>query len=401
MRLFDPEEENMIRLSAYSIDEQRVPPEVVYCKRCVLSNQRPRTTFDEEGICSACRFMEHHHAIDWSARHKELEALCDKHRSGGKYDVIVPASGGKDSSCIATVLKHEFGMHPLCVKFAPFMYTDIGQKNWTALNMSGYDCIEFRPNGIIHRKLARIAFEYLGDAFQPFVFGQLAFPMHIAQQLGVDLVFGGENGEAFYGGDSSANDKRGWDPKDWDRIYLKNSGVQKLLDIGKKIGVISNTEYREASQFYRLPYADELPEYHWLSYYKHWKPQRNYYEASEHCGFEPNPERSEGTFSRYASLDDKLDGEHYFMAYRKFGIGRATSDAAHEVRDGDRDREEAMVLVKRYDGERPMKYHAEFLEYLGIDEEQYLRVVDRFTNKRLFDGDVLRGDVISARDAAL
>ena len=53
-----------------------------------------------------------------------------------------------------------------------------------------------------------------------------------------------------------------------------------------------------------------------------------------------NPYRTEGTYSKYASLDDKLDGFHYYLMFIKFGIGRATSDSAHEVRDKKISREE-------------------------------------------------------------
>ena len=33
-------------------------------------------------------------------------------------------------------------------------------------------------------------------------------------------------------------------------------------------------------------------------------------------------ERNEGTFSKYASLDDQFDGFHFYLAFIKFGIGR-------------------------------------------------------------------------------
>jgi hypothetical protein len=119
------------------------------------------------------------------------------------------------------------------------------------------------------------------------------------------------------------------------------------------------------------------PEMHWFSFYKKWVPQENYYYASEHCGFQANPDgRSEGTYSKYASLDDRTDGFHFFLAYIKFGIARATSDAAHEIRDGHLTREEGVALVHRYDGEFPKKYYPEFLEYLGITEEEFWEVID-------------------------
>ena len=381
--LWSDEIEQRIRSEAHSLDEQVRPAEVIYCKRCVISNQRPRIVFDEDGICSACRFMDdYHNKVDWEVREAQLKKLLKRYQGIAHWDVVVPASGGKDSSSVAWKLKHDYGMNVLAVKFGPFLYTDIGHRNWDAFNESGFDTMEFRPSGTEHRKLARLAFEYLGDAFQPFVYGQLAYPMHMAVKFGVPLVFGAENAESMYGGDPSANNKSCWDMADWERVYLKGAGIDKLLSIGLELGVFTEDEVKQIAPFYRFPKFDGIPfppQYHWLAYYTKHHPQNNFYLASEKCGFEANPERSESTFSRYASLDDRLDGFHYYMAFRKFGIGRATSDAAHEVRDLDRTREEALALVARYDGEFPGKYYEDFKSYIGIDDEQFERVAKRFT----------------------
>ena len=120
---------------------------------------------------------------------------------------------------------------------------------------------------------------------------------------------------------------------------------------------------------------------HWFSYYKRWLPQENYYYALEHTGFEANKGRSEGTYSKYASLDDKTDGFHYYLGFIKFGLGRATSDAAHEIRDGHISREEAVALVKRYDGEFPSRNFDMFLDYIGISEERFHEVIEYYRNK--------------------
>ena len=390
--LWDARVEEKIRAEACSLDEQVSPKTVRFCTRCVISNQRPRIVFNEDGVCSACLYADRKKAgIDWVSRERELRTLLDKHRKSSGYDVIVPVSGGKDSAFVAHTLKHEYGMNPLCVKFAPFLYTDIGRRNFENFVQSGFDCLVAWPNGIIHRKLARLAFEYLGDPFQPFAFGQLCYPMQMSARFNVPLVMFGESGEAEYGGDPSANDKPSWDYADWERIYLKGSGVDRLIEIGVRLGVFSLKEKREASDFYRLPVplinSETLPfsQFHWLGYYQKWHPQANYYYAADHTGFETNPGRSEGTYSKYASLDDKTDGFHYFMAYIKFGLGRTTSDAAHEARDGDITRDEAVALVKRYDGEFPQRHFAEFLDYICCDEDHFYRVVDRFRPPHLWE----------------
>ena len=51
------------------------------------------------------------------------------------------------------------------------------------------------------RKLTQLAFRYLGDPFQPFIYGQTNFPMQIALKYNIPLIMYGENGEVEYGGD--------------------------------------------------------------------------------------------------------------------------------------------------------------------------------------------------------
>src|SRR3989338_10975115 len=98
-------------------------------------------------------------------------------------------------------------MHPLVVTWAPFIYTDIGWKNFQNFVKSGFTTINCFPNGILHRKLARIAFELKGDAWEPFAFGQKAYAFNMAIKFGIPLIFYGENGEAEYGGGTKGADK--------------------------------------------------------------------------------------------------------------------------------------------------------------------------------------------------
>ena len=101
-----------------------------FCTKCVNSNHRPGLTFNKHGVCDACQHSQNKKKINWKLREKELIKLLDKYRSKkGDHDVIVPTSGGKDSTYVAHQLKYVYEMNPLCVSFAPAMYTEIGQKN--------------------------------------------------------------------------------------------------------------------------------------------------------------------------------------------------------------------------------------------------------------------------------
>jgi N-acetyl sugar amidotransferase len=372
----------------------QLPNEVLFCKKCVVSNQRPRIHFDEDGVCGACRFGEiKENKIDWNERERLLRELCNHHRrDDGQFDVIVPSSGGKDSGRVAHELKYNYGMHPLTVTWAPFEYTPEGYRNFrNFIKIGGFHNLMAWQNGRFHRKLARVAFEALGDAWQPFTYGQACYAFHIAQRFDVKLVFFGENGEAEYSGDPRVYNLRGMPFEMWAEQYFKGVTVDDLIRYGlEETDHFTKADFDESDlTFYRPPDIESMKqkgiEFHWFSFYKKWVPQENYYYSSEFTGFQANPEgRSEGTYSKYASLDDQMDGFHYYLAFIKFGIGRATSDAAHEARDGHINREEAAALVRRFDGEFPSRWFGEFLAYLDITEEHFWSVIDRFRQPHIW-----------------
>lgn len=302
----------------------------------------------------------------------------------------MPSSGGKDSGITAGKLKYEYGMHPLTITWAPFMYTDMGWKNYINFKDSGFDNILGFPNGKLHRKLARTTFELKGDAFEPFVWGQKAFAFHIALRFKIPLIFYGENGEVEYSGFRETENKPFESPKNWEQLYLKGAGIDKVVSEGLRAGLLTKKDVNSTNlMLYKPPPLKEINklgiQMHWFSYYHKWIPQENFYYAQKYTGFTVNEEgHSEGTYSKYASLDDKTDGFHYYMAYIKFGLGRCTSDAAHEIRDGHITRDEGIALIRRYDGEFPKKYFKEFLDYLDITEEHFWKVVDHFRSPNLW-----------------
>lgn len=359
-----------------------LPKEVTFCTKCVVSNQRPRIGFDENGVCNACNYAQvKNSSIDWEQREKSLKALLSQYRrSDGSYDVIVPSSGGKDSARVAHELKYNYDMNPLTVTWAPNIYTDIGYSNFQSMIHSGFTNILGTPDGQVHRRLTSVSFQELGDPFQPFIYGQTGFPMQISVAYGIPLIMDGENGEAEYGGDENTVDVSAFDQDQALKYWLSNTPVEAW----KRHGFTDKELH-----IYKSPSSDKLKSLGlkraFFSYYKKWTPQENYYYASEYTGFKTNPDgRSEGTYSKYASLDDRIDGFHYYLMFIKFGIGRATSDVCQEIRDGHISREEGIALVKRYDGEFPKKHFREFLEYCNIDEGVFWQIVDSWRSPHLW-----------------
>lgn len=365
------------------VDKQyNLPHDVQYCKKCVISNQRPRIVFDEQGVCNACNYWEKKASdIDWDDRKRQLKDLCDRHRKNdGSFDVLVPSSGGKDSVYVAHILKTVYGMHPLTMTWAPHVYTEIGFRNLQAKIHSGFNNILIFPDGYIHRQMTRISTILLGDPFQPFIYGQTYLPLKIAKSYGINLIFDGENGEAEYGGDPSAENAVGFSAADADEFWLSGFPIEDWLDHGfseKDLTIYMPPSQKEFE-------GQQSIERHFASYYLNWQPQTHYYYCVENTNFKANPNgRSEGTFSKYASLDDGIDPYHYYFALLKFGIARATSDAAHEIREGLIDRDEAISLVQRYDHEEPTSETKElFKRYCGFSDSDLADIEHKWRNLR-------------------
>ena len=365
-----------------------LPKEVKFCKKCVISNQRPTSTiefehtedsskntihFDSFGICDACRLAEEKRKnIDWKEREAELWELCNRHkRNDGSYDCVVPGSGGKDSFYASHILKEKFGMNPLTVTWAPHIYTEGGWENFERWVLSCSDNYRVTPNTKIHRLITRMAVENLFHPFQPFMFGQKSIAPRIAALLDIPLVFYGEN-EAEYGNpiediSSAKRESAYFASKPQSTVYLGGISVDQWR---QEIG-ISNSDLSLYMPIPKDLVEEKTIQVHYLGYYLFWHPQGAYYYAVDHGDFHASPERTPGTYSKYNSIDDKMDDLHYFTTYIKFGLGRATYDAAQEIRNSEITRDEGILLVEKYDGEYPLRFETELFDYLSIRKEEY------------------------------
>lgn len=390
-----------------------LPREVKFCKKCNMSNQQPmssneyshskaskKTTmvFDEYGICHACNFnrLKESGEINWEEREHELIELCNKfRRNDGRYDCIVGGSGGKDSAMQSHLLKYKYGMNPLTVTWAPHLYTDIGWKNFQNwLHVGGFDNYLFTPNGKIHRLLTRNATINLLHPFQPFILGQKTFVAKMALRFDIPLIFYGEMpGE--YGEQishtSSSYAKKGdnAESEGFSLDYFAGRDARDLLLGGKKVGEYVEDGVPMVDLMSYLPMDPDLlsergVDFKYLGYYKKWVPQEAYYYAVENTGFEANPVRTEGTYSKYNSLDDKTDGFFYFTRWIKFGVGRSMMDSAQEVRNHHISRDEGAALIDRYEGEYPARYEKEFLDYIDMSREEFLSTCDNFRSPHLW-----------------
>ena len=378
-----------------------LPRKVIFCKKTLISNQKPtssiefyhnlkskkKTLFiDKNQISDSWKYSRIKKKINYKKREKELLKLLERHRSNNRnYDCIVPGSGGKDSCYATHVLKYKYGMNPLTITWSPILYTKYGKENFNNwLSNCKVDNISASRDESTMKILTKLSIENLMHPFQTFILGQKIFAAKIALKYKIPLVFFGEN-EAEHGNpiadnNSSLRDKSYFTSENMDKLYLGGVKIDKLItDFNlkrKNLNVFLPPSHKDINK--------QKIEVHYLGYYLNWVPQETFYYSVENCGFRPRPFRTQGTYSKYNSIDDKIDDLHYYTTYIKFGIGRATYDVSQELRNDHLNIDEGKKLIKKYDGEFPNIYFNEIMEYLNIKPKNFFRNLDKFRSPHLW-----------------
>jgi N-acetyl sugar amidotransferase len=355
---------------------------VRYCRRCLTPDTRPRIVFDDSGVCNACRTADEKQTIDWAARRAEFEALIEPYRSrDGRWDCVVPWSGGKDSSSIAWKLKFEFGLNPLLVTFAPLVPNDVGMRNRELLIQAGFDHLYFRPNQKVHRHLARRFFIERGNPKVAWDAGVNAVPVQVAVKYEIPLVFYAEHGESEYGGRVLSEQHRkmrditeviehqvGDDPRNWVDDVVSESDLNPYV-------------YPAAPDVARVGVRA-----FYFAYFFRWSMFENYQYVRDRVPFATHPGgRTQGTFTDFDSLDDKSDDLYYYLQYVKFGFGRAVRDGSRLIQNAHTSRDEALQLARKYDGEFPSEHLDVMLDYLGMSRDELLQTIDLHRNPELWE----------------
>jgi N-acetyl sugar amidotransferase len=354
---------------------------IVWCTNCLTMSTRPRITFDNRGWCNACRWMEEKKKIDWEQREKELLKLLDKYRkTDGTFDCLVPCSGGKDGSYVSYTLKHRYGMNPLAVTVTPALPLDLGEENLKSFVESGYNHISINACNDAMKKLNKIGFIEMGFPYYGWLIAIPTATLKIALSHGISLIFYGEDGEVEYGGTTETISNPIFDIEYTKRVYLEG-GYDKILN---KSELSQNDLY-----YFRFPSDEELKnkdvKLTHLSYFENWDPYRNYLVAKEFCGLKEAESTNEGTFTNFSQNDQALYALHTYLMYLKFGFGRANQDASIEVRRGAMDRNQALNLVRLYDGIFPDNYLNTYLQYFEMNIDEFNEVLDKYANKDLFE----------------
>ena len=354
-----------------------------FCTKCVMPNTKPDLHFDEEGVCDACRSQEDkNNSINWEQREKEFLELIQKYKTQSDYDCIIGVSGGKDSTYqVIKVL--ELGLNPLCICFEPTIPTEIGRKNLENLNNLGVDLIHIKRNPLVYKKLAKEAFRRTGDNEWQNHLGIFTTVPKMAVNFNIPLIIWGESPQIEYGGPATSKTRN-----TLDRQWLEEFGGLLGNRISDMLGVdglnkkdLSLYTYASDEDIHRVGVTGLF-----LGYYFKWD-LREVVAKSKEYGFLAQDRAVETTYENFENLDCYSSHLHDYLKYVKYGFGRATDNACLDIRLGYISREEGVRLVNKYDGIPPKKAIKEYLNYTGFSEEEFSKIVDSYTSKRIFERD--------------
>ena len=359
-----------------------------YCARCLYpENAKPTIIFDDEGICSGCRYHESrgHQDVDWDERWQMLEEIASEAKRMAKsrdnaHDCIVPVSGGKDSHYQVWLLKEKLGLNPLLVTFNHAFNTASGIRNLRNLVIkSGCDLIRYTAGLTQVRKFSRLMLEKVGDITWHYHAGIRTFPFQVACEKNIPLIVWGEHGFAELTGIVTLHDfveHTRWTRKEHDMRGLEPEDL---------VGQGGITKHDIAPYIYPTDDALEQTEVRgiYLSNFIDWNGLANTRHMIKTWDFGAVTYERQRTFNLFSKIEDHANDVHDYLKYLKFGYGRATDDASMEIRHGRMSREEGIAMVKRYDAQEPKSLDF-YCEFLGISKAHFYELVDQQRDQQIW-----------------
>ena len=348
------------------------------CTKCIQPDTRPGIFFTDDGICGACMWEEEKEEIDWASREKELQdiAECAKKTTNSNYDCVIGVSGGKDSTKQALTARDQLGLRCLLVNGEPEGITEIGRYNIENLKKLGFDVISLRPNPKVMRLLVKHDFYKHLNPVKITEFSLYASTYIMADKFDIPLIIQGENpglslGASLTGVGTDSNAMKA------DELQTLSSGWKEYVEV----------EGIEEKDLYLFHYDRKKLEEKgykgiWLNYFlKEWTNHKNAIFSKEHglrWRSENFDRESVGTYSPYFQLDGDLTQVNQLLKYIKFGFGQCLDHVCYDLREGRVTRDEAVELVKKYDGKCSEAYIEKFCSYIGISQKEFWATAEKF-----------------------
>jgi len=356
-----------------------------YCKNCLDPSTRPNTIFDSNGICLACKNF-HIDQDDYNEKERMLimDQIINKYcsKKAGKFDCIIGVSGGKDSTRQAVWVRDKLKLNPLlvCCSYPPEQITELGAFNLSNLIELGFDVLISAPSPTTWKSVLKNSF-FSGNYLRgPELALHSSLPQ-IAIRYGIKLIFWGENPA------TSWNDSKTKMSDPYDGNLLRNSNTLKNCNLDWMNDFISGEEKKIP---YTYPTKKEFEQKNiqiiFLAWF--WSDFSMSKNAKVSCsyGLDIRKDQPLNTGDLYGvmALDEDWVTLNQMIKYYKFGFGRATDYLNFEIRSKKISREDALIIVKKYDGTCAEKYIVNFCKYIDISTSHFWDEVSKNVNFDLF-----------------
>jgi N-acetyl sugar amidotransferase len=342
------------------------------CSRCGLPQTHETISYDAAGVCNICRQHEFKaDRIDWAANKTALDALVEEYRGQYDYDCLVPFSGGKDSTWTLYYLIREYKLKPLVVRFDHgFLRPNLDANVKRVMRNLGVDFLTFTPNWRVVQRLMLQSFLEKGDFCWHCHTGIFSYPMWLAIEKKVPLIFWGEP-SAEYTAYFSYDQVEEVDERRFNRyVNLGISADDMFVRLG---GTVDPRDLKP----YSYPPLKELRALNYrsvcLGSYIPWDVRRQAETIQRELGRTGDEVENVPPQYGYEKIECYMQGVRDYIKYIKRGYSRPTHLVALDVRNGRMTKDEGEHLVAEYEGRRPPSLDL-FLEFVGLTEEEFLEI---------------------------
>ena len=357
-----------------------------YCKNCLSTDLRPQAIF-EDGFCLPCQFIATKEKVSPQVKFKILQekfkASRKRQKNKGAYDCIVGVSGGKDSTRQAHWVRDRLGLRPLivCCGYTPKQMSKVGAKNLSNLMSMGFDVIIATPAPETAAVLALKSFKQFGNVCKSTEMSLFSTVPRLAIELGVNTLFWGEN-PALAVGDNAVEGQDEFDGNSMRKMNTINSGGRIWIDTAVHSPYLA--------EHYIYPDEDRFNKgnvniFFLGAVWDDWSQEDNStYASLQGLTLRPGEEANTGDLTNASMLDEEFTNINMMLKYFKFGFGRATDFVDEKIRSGQMSRNDAIAIVKKYDGVCSDEIISRFCAYVGISRQEFWDITNNSVNKSLF-----------------
>ena len=349
-----------------------------FCTNCVIPETAESHKFDDKNVCSVCtQISKKNDNINWDERQKTLDNLIYSFKDKNNYDCIVPFSGGKDSAFALWYLVKIKKLKPLVVRFDhTFLRNTVIENTTKVIKKLEVDFINFTPSFKIVKKLMLESLFRRGDFCWHCHVGISAYPIRIAIEKKIPLIFYGEP-SAEYSSFYSYDDFEELNVEKFNRAINLGINAEDILGMINERSPNDKILERDLDP-YIFPSQKELRKNKikacYLGNYIPWDVQKQVEIIKKELDWRGDEVEGIPESYDYEKIECYMQGTRDYIRYIKRGFGRTSHLVSIDIRNKRLTRDEGIALVKKYDGKRPKSLDY-LLKILEINEDEFYNIV--------------------------